>query len=85
MLQMRDFRPGEKICAAIDLPLRQPHPDFGPRIARGTPGVFRAKLNDDSALVLVLFQNPSYTAASLVYCAYPVQIKRAEPQPTGGP
>jgi len=75
---MREFKSGDGIRAAIDLPLHQPHPDFGPRIPRNTPGQFISyrKRVDGGRLVCVAFQNPKWRACSLLYSALPVQIKK---------
>ena len=79
MLKIREFKPGDTICAATDLPLHHPHPDFGTRIPRDTPGRFvqYRQRRDRGTLVCVLFRNPRWSASSLLYVALPVQIKKS--------
>ncbi len=88
MLQMREFRSGDQVWAATDLPIINiPDSDFGSHIPRGTRGQFshyRKREGDGGKLAVVLFPNPKHSAAALVYYANPVQISSTAPQPTGG-
>lgn len=79
MPQFREFRSGDRIKARVGLPLRSPHPDFGARIERGTLGQFSGykRRSDGGWSAVVLFFNPNHSASSLLYTAFPVQIKGA--------
>ena len=77
-MEIRNFVPNEKVEAAVNLPLKRPHPDFGQFITRGTPGIFQTfEKYQGTRIAVVLFPSRRFESSGLVYRAFPVQLKRA--------
>ena len=77
-MPIQEFKSGDRICARIDLPLREPHLDFGPCVHRGASGQFMyyGEKRDGVRLAVVVFENPKWKASSLLYAAFPAQINK---------
>jgi len=64
-MEIRNFVPNEKVEAAVNLPLKRPHPDFGQFITRGTPGIFQTfEKYQGTRIAMVLFPSTRFPFSS---------------------